>query len=72
MGVQASSGELHSGLRDRCAVDIDGRWQVIDHELLSTVLELIILNAQQNEWKLDAMPEAESMEAIVDSTYDAR
>ena len=57
---------------ERCAVEIDGRWQLVDEEHLGTLLEIIILTAQQNEWNMEKMPEDEAMEALMDSTYDAR
>ncbi len=59
-------------LIERSAVDIDGRWQLVDEEFMGTLLEIIILTAQQNGWNLGAMPEAEAMDALVDSQNDAR
>ena len=59
-------------MQERSAVDIDGRWQLVDDEFMGTLLEIIILTAQQNGWSLDTMPEDEAMEALVDGSYDAR
>ena len=53
-------------------MNIDGRWQLVDEEFMGTLLEIIILTAQQNEWSLDIMPEDEAMDALVDGSNDAR
>lgn len=70
--MQASPEELKEALGMRNAVELDGRWQLVDEELLGALLEIIMLTAKQNDWKLDMIPEDEIMDAIVDSTYDAR
>lgn len=70
--MQASPDELEAALAERCAVNIDRRWQLVDEDLMATLLEVIVLTAQENEWQLDGMPEDEAMDALVDSTYDAR
>lgn len=70
--LQASAVELLQALQERSAVDIDGRWQLVDEEFMGTLLEIIVLTAQQNGWSLDRFPEDEAMEALVDDSHDAR
>ena len=70
--MQASAAELLQALQERSAVDFDGRWQLIDEEYMGTLLEIIILTAQQNDWSLNSIPEDEAMDALVDGSNDAR
>ncbi len=62
--VQASPEELTIALTERNAVCIDGKWRGIDPNHLGTLLELILLTIVEKGWSLDAVPAAETGEAL--------
>ena len=54
-------------------MELGGRWHLVEPSVLSEVLELLLLTAQERGWPLDSVP-AGSAAALLqeESTYDPR
>mmetsp|Transcript_38649 Transcript_38649/g.74100 ORF Transcript_38649/g.74100 Transcript_38649/m.74100 type:complete len:437 (-) Transcript_38649:294-1604(-) len=66
-GVQASLGELETGLAMLSAVEIDGKWRFVDEPYAHTVLDMLLCDAVENEWSLCRIPLAEAVSAMTRS-----
>ncbi|KAJ6792062.1 sister chromatid cohesion protein DCC1 [Iris pallida] len=55
--VQASEGELRTGLRSLSAVEIDGYWRIIDGKSMDEVLNMILNNCVLYQCPLNAIGE---------------
>lgn len=69
LATQASDEELREALRERCALEIDGRWRLVDPSYLGHVLELLLVTACEHGWPRSAVP-AENMGACLCSEAD--
>jgi hypothetical protein len=68
-GVQASSEQLQAALVDRGAVCIDGRYWLVDAEYLTGALEVLLLTAAQQGWRISDIVADEAVEALAVHGY---
>ena len=71
--MQASQEELLEALKERNAVELGGRWHLVEPSVLSEVLELLLLTAQERGWPLDSVPAGTAATLLQEeSSYDPR
>ena len=67
--VQASEAELQEGLRELGALQIDGRWRVVDAAYLAEIFDLILSLCIEHDWPLGAVSSKECCAALSDENY---
>lgn len=71
-GNQAGPGELETALRSCGAVELDGRWHVMEPGYHDMLFEVMILTAIQNGWQLPRIPLAPMVEELGNDGFDSR
>merc|ERR1712212_736668 len=62
----ASVEEIEKELKRLNAVEIDGRWRLLDPDYFNSVLGHILNLIDENSWPLDAVPVEEVIEVLKD------
>eukprot|EP00775_Hariotina_reticulata_P009935 gene9935-10090_t len=67
--VQASETELLSELQRLQAVQFDGFWRLIDQTYLGSLLEMLLVSAQEHGWSVQAIPLQQAVSVLRQSGY---
>eukprot|EP00249_Psilotum_nudum_P032257 c47547_g1_i1 orf=301-1527(-) len=70
--VQASDKELLEGLKSLAAVQIGKHWRLVDEKFMRCLFEVIILNAVQHDWPLNALRSDEVLPVLNADGYSSR
>ncbi|KAF6197704.1 hypothetical protein GE061_008670 [Apolygus lucorum] len=62
--VQASEGEIRRHLDELEALEINGRWRVLDHEYQFRALSFLLNLVEGNSWPPDGVPIGETMSTL--------
>uniref|UniRef100_A0A0A9WMG4 Sister chromatid cohesion protein DCC1 n=1 Tax=Lygus hesperus TaxID=30085 RepID=A0A0A9WMG4_LYGHE len=62
--VQASEGEIRRHLDELDAVEINGRWRMLDHEYQFRALSFLLNLIEGNSWPADGVPIGETMSTL--------
>ncbi|RWR86078.1 Sister chromatid cohesion protein Dcc1 [Cinnamomum micranthum f. kanehirae] len=62
--IQASDEELRGGLQAISAVEIDGYWRVVDEELVTGVLSMLVHDSVLFGWSLEALNEEDVVSSL--------
>lgn len=67
--VQSSDAELKSALQASGAMCVEGRWRMVDHGYMATLLELVLLTVVEKGWSLEAIPYPDVGRALEEHDY---
>ncbi|KAF6256903.1 sister chromatid cohesion protein Dcc1 [Scenedesmus sp. NREL 46B-D3] len=67
--VQASRAELLAELERLDAVQLAGRWRLVDEAYLGALLEMLIMTALEKGWSMDSIPVREAVQALQPDGY---
>ena len=70
--AQAGPNELEAAVRSCGAVDLDGRWHLIEPGYHDMLFEVMVLTAIQNSWELPRVPLADMVLELCNDNFDAR
>ncbi|KAK9832280.1 hypothetical protein WJX74_005311 [Apatococcus lobatus] len=70
--LQAGPGELRTALQGCGALELDGRWHVIEPGYHDMFCEVMVLTAIQNGWQLPRVPLAEMVQELTNDNIDTR
>lgn len=62
--VQSSAAEIEAELARLHAVEIDGRWRLLDPDYFNSVLSHVLNLIDENSWPLDAVPVEEVLKVL--------
>lgn len=55
---------MREALKERGAIELSGRWRLVEPSYLGHVLELLLLTACEHEWPRSALPAEEMAELL--------
>lgn len=64
--IQCSRGEFLNGLRQFRAIDIEGRYRILEYEFEYRTLSLMLALIAENSWKVDEIDREETLSALKD------
>lgn len=70
--AQAGPGELRRALEGCGALELDGRWHVLEPGYHDMFCEVMVLTAIQNGWQLPRLPLSDMVQELTNDNFDTR
>ena len=70
--AQAGPGELRRALEGCGALELDGRWHVLEPGYHDMFCEVMVLTAIQNGWHLPRLPLSDMIQELTNDNFDTR